>query len=64
MVEKIKGRKRHIITDVVGNILKVVVGVVNIYDTIVGWGVFKSVLEKKFPLLLGVCGDEVLGGLF
>ena len=30
MVEKIKGRKRHLIVDVVGNILKVVVGAANI----------------------------------
>ena len=45
-----------------GNILKVVVGVANIHDTIVGCGVFRSVLEK-YSSLQGVCGDAGRGFL-
>ena len=52
MAEKIKGRKRHIITDVMGNLLKVVVGAANIHDTFAGYGVFKSAL-RKYPFSFG-----------
>jgi putative transposase len=46
-----------------GNLLKVVVGAANIHDTIAGCGVFRSVL-KKYPYLLGVCGDAGFRGTF
>ncbi|MDR0460034.1 MAG: transposase [Nitrososphaerota archaeon] len=58
-----KGRKRHIVTDVMGNILKVVVGAANIHDTIAGCGVFRSALQK-YPSLQGVCGDTGFRGTF
>ncbi|MDR0373187.1 MAG: hypothetical protein LBI79_06490 [Nitrososphaerota archaeon] len=50
-------------TDVMGNLLKVVVGAANIHDTIAGCDVFVSVLEK-YPSLLGVCGNEGYRGTF
>jgi hypothetical protein len=46
-----------------GNILKVVVGVANVHDTVAGCGVFRLVL-RKYPSLLGVCGDEGYRGSF
>jgi len=61
--KKIKDRKRHIITDVMGNLLKVVVGAANIHDTVAGCNVFKSALEK-YPSLRGVCGDVGFRGTF
>jgi putative transposase len=44
--KKIKGRKRHLIVDVMGNLLKVVVGAANIHDAIAGCGVFRSALQN------------------
>ena len=58
--KKIKGHKRHLITDVMGNLLKVVVGATNVHDTVAGCEVFRSVLEK-YPSILGVCGDAGRG---
>jgi putative transposase len=46
-----------------GNLLKVVVSAANIHDTVVGCSVFKSTL-KKYPSILGVCGDEGYRGTF
>ncbi|MCL2135114.1 MAG: hypothetical protein FWH37_06130 [Candidatus Bathyarchaeota archaeon] len=45
------------------NLLKVVVGAVNIHDVIAGCDVFKAVLEK-YPLVVGVCGDAGFRGMF
>ena len=61
--KKSKAANQHIVTDVMGNLLKVVVGVANIHDTISGCGVFRSALEK-YPSLLGVCGDAGFWGTF
>ena len=46
-----------------GNLLKVVVGVANMHDVIVGCGVFRGVLEK-YSSLQGVCGDAGRGTFF
>jgi len=57
MVEKkIKGRKRHIIVDVMGNLLAVVVHAANIHDTISGIDPAKRAFEK-YPSIKRFCGD-------
>jgi putative transposase len=57
MVEKkIKGRKRHIVTDTQGHLLHVKVHAANIHDTVAGCEVFQDALEK-YPSLKGVCAD-------
>ena len=55
--KKIKGRKRHLVTDTAGHILHVKVHKANIHDTIGGCEVFKEALEK-YPTLEGVCADK------
>ena len=54
--KKIKGRKRHIITDTQGHLLHVKVHAANIHDTVSGCSVFESALQK-YPCLKGVCAD-------
>ena len=54
--KKIKGRKRHIVTDTNGHLLHVNVHAANTHDTIAGGEVFKEALEK-YPRLKGVCAD-------
>ena len=57
MVEKkIKGRKRHVVTDTQGHLLHVKVHAANIHDTVSGCAVFEEAL-KKYPSLKGVCAD-------
>jgi len=57
MVEKkIKGRKRHIVTDTQGHLLHVKVHAANTHDTVAGCTVFEEAL-KKYPTLQGVCAD-------
>ena len=57
MVEKkIKGRKRHIVTDMQGHLLHVSVHAANTRDTVAGCNVFEEAL-KNYPTLLGVCAD-------
>lgn len=57
MVEKkIKGRKRHIATDTLGNLLHVEVHAANIHDTKKGGGIFEEA-SKKYPTLKGACFD-------
>jgi transposase len=53
---KTKGRKRHIVTDIMGNLLKIRVHAANIHDTKPGGGVFAAALEK-YPSIQGVCAD-------
>ena len=55
--KKVKGRKRHIVTDTMGNILKVKVHAANIHDTVSGGEVFEGALSK-YPSLKGCCADE------
>jgi hypothetical protein len=52
----VKGRKRHIVTDLEGHILQVTVHAVNRYDTVAGCEVFEKAV-KKYPSLQGVCAD-------
>src|SRR5688572_15943503 len=54
--EKIKGCKRHIVTDTQGHLLHVKVHAANIHDTVRGCMVFQEAL-KKYPTLEGVCAD-------
>jgi putative transposase len=57
MVEKkIKGRKRHVVTDTQGHLLYVKVHAANIHDTTVGGQVFEKALEK-YPTLKGALFD-------
>ena len=54
--KKVKGRKRHIVTDTHGHILHVKVHAANIHDTVAGCEVFSEAI-KKHPTLQGVCAD-------
>jgi len=54
--KKVKGRKRHIVTDTQGYLLHVKVHAANTHDTIAGGDVFKEALGK-YPTLHGVCAD-------
>ena len=54
--KKIKGRKRHIVTDTQGHLLHVKVHAANTHDTVAGGEVFKKALET-YPNLQGVCAD-------
>ena len=54
--KKIKGRKRHIVTDTQGHLLHIKVHAANTHDTVAGCLVFKETLEK-YPTLKGVCAD-------
>ena len=52
--KKVKGRKRHIVTDIMGNILAILVHAANIHDAVGGVSVMKDAL-LKYPSLKGVC---------
>jgi putative transposase len=54
--KKVKGRKRHIVTDTQGHLLHVHVHAANIHDTVAGCRVFEEALQK-YPTLKGVCAD-------
>ena len=54
--KKIKGRKRHIVTDAAGHLLHIKVHEANTHDTVAGCGVFEEAIEK-YPSLKGVCAD-------
>lgn len=54
--KKVKGRKRHIVTDTQGHLLHVKVHAANIHDTVGGCMVFQEAL-RKYPTLEGVCAD-------
>lgn len=53
---KIKGRKRHIVTDTGGHILHVKIHAANPHDTVSGCEVFNEAVVK-YPSLQGVCAD-------
>ncbi len=55
--KKIKGRKRHIATDTLGNMLTVQVHAANIADTSQGWDVCDQVAEK-YDSIQAFCGDQ------
>lgn len=54
--EKIRGRKRHIVADTLGNILSVTVHAANIHDTKAGIEPAEKPAEK-YPALKGFCAD-------
>ena len=54
--KKVKGRKRHIVTDTQGHLLHVQVHAANTHDTVSGCTVFEEALAK-YPSLQGVCAD-------
>lgn len=54
--KKIKGRKRHIVTDTQGHLLHVKVHAANIHDTVAGCVVLEEAL-KKYSTIKGVCAD-------
>ena len=56
MGKKVKGRKRHIATDTMGNLLSVKVHAANIHDTNSGFGVLAKA-KKKYQSIDGCCGD-------
>jgi len=44
--KKIKGRKRHIVVDTMGNLIQVIVHAANVHDTKGGCDVLKAAAEK------------------
>jgi putative transposase len=54
--KKVKGRKHHIVVDVMGNLLAVVVHAANIHDTKSGINPAKKAFEK-YPTIERFCGD-------
>ena len=54
--KKVKGRKRHIVTDTMGNLLAITVHAANIHDTVGGTDVYDKAIEA-YPSIQGVCGD-------
>ena len=63
MVEKTKGMKRHIVIDVMGNLLAVEVHAANIHDTKAGILVAKRAVEK-YPSIQCFCADAGYRGTF
>lgn len=54
--KKIKGRKRHTVTDTMGNLLMVKVHAANIHDTVAGEAVLKAALAR-YPSIKGCAAD-------
>ena len=54
--KKIKGRKRHIVTDTQGNLLHVKVHAANIHDSIAGVPVLQAAFDK-YPSIQGASAD-------
>ena len=54
--KKVKGRKHHIVTDILGLLLFVKAHAANIHDTIAGGEVLHGAL-LKYPSLIAACGD-------
>ncbi len=61
--EKTKGRKRHIVTDIMGNILAVHVHAANIHDTNGGVYTFEKALYR-YPSIQACCADAGYCGTF
>ncbi len=55
--KKVKGRKRHIVVDTMGNLLAVTVHAANIHDTKSGINPAKKAYEK-YPTIQKFCGDN------
>ena len=63
MGKKVKGRKRHIVVDIMGNLLAVVVHAANIHDTKSGCKPAAKAYDK-YPTLEKFCSDEGYRGTF
>ena len=61
--KKVKGRKRHITTDIMGNLLVIKVHAANIHDTKSGCYVYQAT-KIKYPIIKGGCGDAGYRGTF
>ena len=61
--KKVKGRKRHIATDIMGNLLIVKVHAANIHDTMGGCHVYQAV-KQKYSSIKGGCADAGYRGTF
>jgi putative transposase len=61
--KKIKGRKRHIVTDTQGHLLAVQVHAANQHDTMSGGDVMEKALTR-YPTIEGVCADAGYRGTF
>ena len=55
--KKVKGRKRHIVTDTMGNLLAIVVHAANIHDTKSGMNPARKACEK-YRTIQKFCGDD------
>jgi putative transposase len=55
--KKVKGRKRHIVVDIMGNLLAIVVHAANLHDTKSGINPAKQAFEK-YRTIKKFCGDE------
>jgi len=55
--KKVKGRKRHIVVDTMGNLLAISVHAANIHDTKSGINPAKKAY-KKYPTIQRFCGDD------
>jgi len=55
--KKVKGRKRHNVTDAMGNLLAIVVHAANIHDTKSGINPAKKAYDK-YPTIQRFCGDD------
>ena len=63
MGEKTKGRKRHIVVDVMGNLLAVIVHAANIHDTKSGLSV-AELAYKRYLSIKKFCADAGYRGTF
>ena len=61
--KKVKGRKRHIVSDTMGNLLAVKVHAANIHDTVAGIEPAK-LAYKRYPSIEKFCGDDGYRGTF
>jgi len=55
--KKTKGRKRHIVTDTMGNLLAITVHAANIHDTVIGLVPAMQAYDY-YPTIKKFCGDE------
>ena len=61
--KKVKGRKRHIVVDIIGCLLAIVVHAANIHDT-KGGTLVAARAHDKYPTIEKFCGDEGYCGTF
>ena len=61
--KKIKGRKRHIVVDTMGNLISVVVHAANVHDTKAGISAAKLAF-RDYPQIRGFCADAGYRGTF